>query len=77
MPKRDVHVVPHSDGWAVRREGAERASSVHDHKVDAIEAGRDFARRDRVDLIPHGRDGRIQNPNSYGHDPNPPRDRRR
>ena len=62
MPKRDIHVVPHLKGWAVEREGSERASSVHDRKADAVEAGRDLARRDHVDLVPHGKDGRIQEP---------------
>ena len=27
-----------------------------------------------LELIPHGMDGKIQNPNSYGNDPCPPRD---
>lgn len=73
MPKKDIHVVPREDGWAVRREGATRDSSHHDRKSDALDAGRTTARRDRVELVTHGKDGRIQDSDSYGRDPYPPR----
>lgn len=76
MSKRDIHVVPHPDGWAVKREGAERASSVHERKADAEEAGRDLARKDEVELVIHGRDGKIQDSDSYGNDPHPPNDQK-
>jgi len=74
MSKRDIHVVPHPDGWAVKREGAERATSVHERKVDAVEAGRASARQDEVELVIHGKDGKIQDSDSYGNDPHPPND---
>lgn len=74
--KRDIHVVPHSGGWATRREGAERAGSVHDTQGEAIEQAREQAIRDRVEVVIHGRDGRIRDSDSYGNDPNPPRDRK-
>ena len=74
--KQDVHVVPREDGWAVRREGAKRDSSHHDTKADALESGRTTARRDGVELVTHGKDGRIQDSDSFGRDPIPPRDRK-
>jgi hypothetical protein len=74
--KRDVHVVPREDGWAVRREGASRDSSHHDRKSDAVDSGRGTARRDGVELVTHGKDGRIQDSDSYGNDPHPPIDRK-
>lgn len=76
MSKRDIHVVPRDNGWAVRREGASRDSSHHDRKNVAVESGRATARRDRVELVTHGKDGRIQDSDSYGRDPFPPRDRK-
>jgi hypothetical protein len=76
MPKKDVHIVPRDGGWAVRREGATRDSSHHDRKSDAVDSGRGTARRDGVELVTHGRDGRIQDSDSYGRDPFPPRDRK-
>jgi hypothetical protein len=76
MAKKDIHVVPRDGGWAVRREGAERDSSHHGRKSDAMGAARDTARRERVEVVEHGRNGRIQDSDSYGNDPNPPRDRK-
>ena len=76
MPKKDIHVVPREDGWAVRREGAQRDSSHHDRKSHAMDAARDTARRERVEVVEHGKNGRIQDSDSYGNDPNPPRDKK-
>ena len=73
MSKKDIHVVPREGSWAVRQEGAERDSSRHNRKSDAMEAARDTARRERVEVVEHGRNGRIQDSDSYGRDPYPPR----
>jgi hypothetical protein len=76
--KRDYHVVPNSDrgGWDVKRESAERASGHFDRKSDAMDRGRDLAREHKTELVEHGRNGRIQDSDSYGNDPNPPRDKK-
>lgn len=74
MTKKDIHVVPHPEGWAVQREGGERATSVHGRKEDAMLEARDLGRRDKVEVVEHGKDGKIQGSNSYGNDPNPPKD---
>lgn len=71
--KRNQHVVPHADGWAVRGEGAERASGVYDTKAEATAAGRAIARNQGTELVVHGEDGRIQSKDSHGHDPFPPK----
>ena len=77
MSKRDIHVVLNSGGgWATRREGADRASSRHDTQREAGDQAREWARRDRVEVVTHGRDGRIRDSDSYGRDPNPPRDKK-
>lgn len=73
---RDYHVVPHSDGWAVKRENADRASSIHRTQSDAIVSGRDLARISGGELRIHGRDGKIRDSDSYGNDPAPPLDQR-
>lgn len=71
--RRNVHVTPRHDGrWNVTRDGAQRASSVHDTQAQAGVQGRESARRDRVEFLLHGRDGRIREHDSYGHDPYPP-----
>lgn len=74
--KRDYHVVPHPEGWAVKKENAERASSVHDTKAEAMEEGKRLAKQEKVELVQHGKDGKVQDSDSYGKDPNPPKDRK-
>jgi Uncharacterized protein conserved in bacteria (DUF2188) len=74
--KTPVHVVPHDDGWAVKREGNQRASSVHRTQAEAEQAGRPQAKQDQTEFFLHGRDGQIRERDSYGNDPNPPRDQR-
>jgi hypothetical protein len=70
---KPVHVVPSGDGWAVRREGAQRASSRHDTQAQAERAGREIARNSETEFMLHGRNGRIRERDSYGNDPYPPR----
>ncbi|WP_162544262.1 DUF2188 domain-containing protein, partial [Klebsiella pneumoniae] len=41
---KNQHVVTHPDGWAVKGEGNERATSVHSTQAEAIEAAREIAR---------------------------------
>jgi len=74
MSKRNVHVVPREDGWAVLKEHAERDSSHHGTQAEALDAGRRTAQREQSELIIHGRDGKIRDKDSYGPDPFPPRD---
>ncbi len=73
MGKRNQHVVPHTNGWAVRPAGGERASSVHDTQREAIDRGRKIARNESTELFIHGRDGQIRERDSHGYDPYPPK----
>ncbi|GHJ13196.1 DUF2188 domain-containing protein [Micromonospora sp. AKA38] len=73
---KPVHVVPRDGDWAVVREGNQRASSVHATQAEAERAGRPAARADQTEFYLHGRDGQIRERDSYGNDPNPPRDAR-
>ena len=75
MAKKDVHVVPHPDGWATKREGASRAGVVTDTQAQAIERAREQARRQQVEVVIHRKDGTIRDSDSYGNDPNPPKDK--
>lgn len=72
--KSDVHVSKHgSSSWKVTQSG-ERLST-HRTQANADARAGQIARRDGVDRVTHGRDGRIRSKDSFGHDPNPPRDR--
>ncbi len=77
MDKRNIHVVPDGNGWATRREHADRASSTHNTQADAIERAREIARREQIEVVIHRPDGRIRDKDSYGNDPAPPIDKRR
>lgn len=71
--KRNQHVVPHKDGWAVKGAGAERATAVYPTKQPAVEKGREIARNNGTELLVHGKDGQIQSRDSHGKDAFPPK----
>lgn len=76
-PRKEIHVTPHGDGkWQAKQSGASRASVVEDTKAAVMKEAQNIAKNQREELVEHGRDGRIQNPNSYGHDKCPPKDKR-
>jgi uncharacterized protein (TIGR02271 family) len=64
--KPPVHVEPRENGWAVGREGSERATSVHPTQSEAAKAGRELARRDETEFFLHAQDGRVREHRSYG-----------
>ena len=71
----NVWVVPADDKWGVRREGSDRLSRTTDTKREAEEIARNIARREGGEVVTRGRDGKIQSKDSYGSDPNPPKDK--
>jgi uncharacterized protein YdaT len=64
MPKRNIHVIPHGDGWATRKEGSERVSRVTETQGVAIELAREHARKAGVEVVVHKRDGSIRDSDS-------------
>jgi len=77
MSKKDVHTVPNASGkgWVNKVDG--EVASRHRTKDNAVERGREIARDQQSEHAIHNRDGRISEKNSYGGDPNPPRDKNR
>jgi uncharacterized protein YdaT len=73
---KDQHVVPHPEGWAIRGEGNQRVTSIHDTQAEAAGRAREIAINQRSEVVIHQRDGTIRDSDSYGKDPNPPRDRK-
>ncbi len=74
MTKR-VHVVPHKDGWALKVEGNKKATVVTETKKEAQQLGIGKAKQMQTELVIHGRNGKIQDSDSYGNDPCPPNDK--
>lgn len=73
MVSKGLHVVPRNGKWAVRRSGSGKATRIFDTQKKAIREGRRIARSQGAELYIHGRDGRIRDRDSYGHDPHPPK----
>ena len=73
MSGRNQHVVPRGGDWAIRGAGNSRATSVHRTQAEAVAQARRIAQNQHSELLVHGRDGRIRERDSHGHDPNPPK----
>jgi hypothetical protein len=74
MTIRNIHVVPHGDRWAAQKEGAARASFLGDTKAEVEAQARAQAKAEHIELFIHGKDGKIQDRDSFGNDPCPPKD---
>jgi uncharacterized protein YdaT len=70
---KNQHVVKHSDGWAVKGAGNQKATRVTDTQKEAIEIAKGIAQNQNSEMLIHGKDGRIRERNSYGNDPFPPK----
>lgn len=73
MSKKNQHVVPHKEGWAVRGAGNSKATSIHDTQRAAIDVGRSIAKNQGSELLIHGGNGQIRSRDSHGNDPYPPK----
>lgn len=72
MARRKIwHVVPNPDGdWAVKREGAQRASGLYPNKAEATERAKELAKANEPSQIKiHREDGTFQTEHTYGGDP--------
>jgi len=80
MGKNDRYVVRHPEGWAVKKPGAERASSVHSRQSDAEQAAKQtVSDLGGGEVRIQGRDARWRDSDTVapGNDPYPPRDKKR
>lgn len=74
--KKNQHVVPHENKWAVKGEGNEKYTSFHDTQKEAIEKAREIAINQESEVVIHRPDGTIRDKDSYGNDPCPPKDKK-
>lgn len=68
------HIVPNSDGWAVKGEGNSKVTERFDNKEDAIEEAKEIAENQESEVIEHNENGKITSKDSYGNDKYPPKD---
>ena len=74
--RKNQHVTPHPDGWAVKAAGASRVTSVHRSQRVAIKRAVKIAKNKKSDVVIHRKDGKIRDRDSYGNDPCPPKDKK-
>lgn len=72
---KSQHIVRRPNGWAVVGAGNQRATRVVPTQAQAIETGREIAKNQQAELVVHGWHGRIRSKDSFGNDPNPPKDK--
>lgn len=76
MSKKNQHVVPHGKDWAVKGAGNEKATKVVPTQTKAIEVAREIAKNQKSEVVIHRPNGVIRDKDSYGNDPNPPKDQK-
>jgi hypothetical protein len=55
-----IHVMSSNDRWAIKRDGASRASRVFRKKATAVKNARKIASKTLLDIIIHKRDGSVE-----------------
>lgn len=75
MIKKNIHTVYSKDRkmWDNKKEGSNEPLSSHHTKNNALNKAESMAEKSNVEHFIHGKDGKIQERNSYGNDPFPPR----
>ena len=75
MAKRRIfYVSPQKNGWAIKREGAQRPTRVFPKKANAIEEAKKIAKTQTPSQLKiQKQDGTFQTEYTYGKDPYPPK----
>ncbi|WP_348827105.1 DUF2188 domain-containing protein [Halomonas sp. RT37] len=77
MVRKTHHVVPNADGgWDIKKGGGKKSIKHFSLKSDAVDHGRGISKNQGSEFVIHKKDGKIQNPDSHGRDPFPPRDKK-
>jgi uncharacterized protein YdaT len=63
-----VHVMPHENGWAIKKENAKQASFTFETKEKAMNKAREMAADQSMEIVIHKKDGSIQDRLSSGSD---------
>lgn len=73
VSSKNQHVLPHSDGWAVKTAGASRNTKIFKTQNDATKFATKVAKNSKSELFIHSKTGRIRERNTYGPDKFPPK----
>lgn len=73
MGKKNQHVVPKGDNWAVRGAGNSKVTKIVSTQAEAIKIARDIAINQGSEMLIHRPNGQIRDKNTYGTDNCPPK----
>ena len=78
MTKKNIHTVYNKERamWETKKEGQESPIVSSRTKAAAEEKSVREAKKAEVEHVIHNKTGRISDKDSYGKDPNPPKDRK-
>lgn len=74
--KRNQHVVPKGNKWAVRAEKAIKYTWTGNTQREAIDIARTIAINESSEVVIHRKDGKVRDRDGYGNAPPPPRDKK-
>lgn len=74
--KKNQHVVPKGKDSAVKGAGNEKATKIVPTQKETIDVAKKIAKNNESEVVIHDKKGRIRAKDSYGNDPNPPKDRK-
>jgi len=75
-PRKTHHIVPNPEGgWDLKKGGGIKSIKHFDRKDEAITFTRKISQNQDSELVIHGKDGKIQQSDSHGNDPCPPKDK--
>ena len=75
MTKKNFHSVPFQGDWAVKKEGVKIPLSVHRTQANSENRVHSLAKQAKVEAVYHDRHCVIKDKDSFGRDPNPPKDK--
>lgn len=73
MSKKNQHVVPRGNNWAVQGAGNEKATRIVSTQTEAIKIAREIAINQKSEMFIHRPNGQIRERNTYGRDNFPPK----
>jgi|688.fasta_scaffold51129_6 hypothetical protein len=77
MSRKTIHTTPHPNGgWQNKIGGNQKASNISPTKKEALSKGKEIAINKKLEHVIHNLNGVVSNSNSYGNDPNPPKDKK-
>ena len=78
MTKKNIHTVFNKgrEMWETKKEGQSKPLASSHTKATAQEKSIREAKKAQVEHVIHNKDGKISDKDSYGRDPNPPKDKK-